>query len=208
MFGKMFEWVNLTRVLGILGLTNGGTGAATAAGARTNLDVYSKTETEILVSGLLDLRGSFDASGGGYPTTGGSGTAGAILKGDTWKISVAGAIGKINDVVFALIDSPAQTAGNWEVIKGNYESSFAIKSTNYNLTADDDFVEVNASSTTQTLPTAAGSLAKVYNIINSSDGIVTVNTTSSQTINGSLTQIIPAGSTLTVVSNGSNWKII
>jgi len=127
MFGKMFQWANLTRVLGILGIANGGTGAATAAGARTNLDVYSKSETDSLVSGLLDLRGSFDASGGGYPTTGGSGTAGAILKGDAYKISVSGAIGQLNDVVYALVDSPAQTASNWEVIEGNLsESSFGF----------------------------------------------------------------------------------
>jgi len=46
MFGKMFEWANLARVFGILGLTNGGTGASTASGARTNLDVYSKTEID------------------------------------------------------------------------------------------------------------------------------------------------------------------
>ncbi len=123
----MFEWANLARVFGILGITNGGTGASTASGARTNLDVYSKSETDVLVSGLLDLRGSFDASGGGYPTTGGSGTAGAILKGDSWKISVSGAIGQLNDVVYALVDSPAQTAGNWEVIEGNLnESSFGF----------------------------------------------------------------------------------
>lgn len=119
MFGKMFEWANLARVFGILAITNGGTGAATASEARTNLDVYSKTEIDNKVTGLLNDRGDFDASGGGYPTTGGSGTAGAIKKGDTWKISVSGTIGQVNDWVRALIDGPAQTAANWAISEGN-----------------------------------------------------------------------------------------
>lgn len=86
---------------------------------------YSKTQIDALVTGLLDLRGNFDASGGGFPTTGGSGTGGAILKGDCWKISVSGAAGQATDLIFALVDSPAQTAGNWDIIEGNLtESTF------------------------------------------------------------------------------------
>lgn len=86
--------------------------------------------------------------------------------------------------------------------------SYVVKSLSYTLTANDYFVEVTTASTTQTLPTAVGKLAKVYQIINASAGDITVNTTSSQTINGSLTITIPANSTLSVVSNNSNWKII
>lgn len=72
------------------------------------------------VTGLLDYRGSYDASINSYPTTGGSGTAGAVLKGDFWICSVAGTLGGIavtaGDLIIALIDTPAQTASNWDLI--------------------------------------------------------------------------------------------
>lgn len=68
-------------------------------------------------NGLWDDRGGYDASGGTFPATGGSGSAGAILKGDTWTITVAGTMGgvfyPVDSVVRALVDSPAQTASNW-----------------------------------------------------------------------------------------------
>jgi hypothetical protein len=47
-----------------------------------------KTYVDGSVAGLLDYRGGYDASRNTYPTTGGSGTAGAVLKGDMWVISV------------------------------------------------------------------------------------------------------------------------
>ena len=73
-----------------------------------------------LVMGLLDDRGNFDASVNTFPTTGGSGPASAILKGDLWTISVAATSGplvgyNVSCVLRALVDSPGQTAGNWAV---------------------------------------------------------------------------------------------
>jgi len=49
------DWSGTTTipVSGTLGLGNGGTGATSAAGARTNLDVYSKSETESLLNGKV-----------------------------------------------------------------------------------------------------------------------------------------------------------
>jgi hypothetical protein len=76
-----------------------------------------------LVVGLLDDRGSYDASVNTFPASGGSGTAGAILKGDLWYISVAGTLGGtavgIGDSVRALTDTPSQTAGNWSALESN-----------------------------------------------------------------------------------------
>lgn len=82
-----------------------------------------KTYVSAMVSGLLDLRGSYDASSNLFPTTGGSGTAGAVLKGDTWFVSVPGVLGgkavTVGDSFFADSDSPGQTAGNWSVLETN-----------------------------------------------------------------------------------------
>jgi hypothetical protein len=82
-----------------------------------------KTYADGLVVGLLDYRGAYDASGGGYPTTGGSGTAGAILKGDMWVISVAGTLTggaiQIGDSLIANVNTPGQTAANWNTLNAN-----------------------------------------------------------------------------------------
>ena len=73
-----------------------------------------------LVVGLIDDRGNYNASGNTFPATGGSGTAGAILKGDIWFISVIGTLGGVavgvGQSVRALVDTPGQTASNWSII--------------------------------------------------------------------------------------------
>lgn len=76
--------------------------------------------------GLWDDRGTFSAAGGAYPTSanGGSGTAGAILKGDIWTISTGGTLPtgqvvEIGDTVRALIDTPGNTQANWAILQNN-----------------------------------------------------------------------------------------
>jgi len=83
-----------------------------------------KTYADGLVVGLLNDRGSYDASTNLYPSTGGSGAGGAIMKGNLWSISVAGTLGGvavgIGDWIRALTDSPGQTSSNWGVVEGNF----------------------------------------------------------------------------------------
>lgn len=83
----------------------------------------TKEYADGLVVGLLDDRGSYNASTNVFPSTGGSGTSGAILKGDLWYVSVAGTLGgkavNIGDSFRALVDSPAQVTGNWSVLSSN-----------------------------------------------------------------------------------------
>lgn len=93
---------------------------ALAAQALSDAQAYA----DLLVVGLWDDRGSFDASGGSYPATGGSGAAGAIKKGDIWTISVAGTLPtgqvvEIGDTVRALIDTPGNTEANWAIQQNN-----------------------------------------------------------------------------------------
>jgi hypothetical protein len=83
----------------------------------------SKTYVDGLVVGLLDDRGNYDASTNLFPSTGGSGTSGALLKGDLWYISVAGTLGgqlvNVGDSIRALTDAPGQTSGNWDILEAN-----------------------------------------------------------------------------------------
>jgi hypothetical protein len=82
-----------------------------------------KAYADALVVGLVDDRGNFDASANTFPSSGGSGSAGAILKGDLWIISVAGTLGgvavAVGDQVRALVDTPGQTASNWAISEAN-----------------------------------------------------------------------------------------
>jgi hypothetical protein len=102
------------------------TSAFDAAGAAATAETNAKAYADGLVVGLWDDRGSFDASGGAYPTSanGGSGTAGAIKKGDTWTISVAGTLPtgqvvEVGDIVRAIIDTPGNTQANWAIQQNN-----------------------------------------------------------------------------------------
>ena len=75
------------------------------------------------LTGLWDDRGNFDASGGGYPTTGGSGSGGAILKGDVWTVSVAGGAMDVGDTLRALVDAPGSTPANWAIGETNVQQA-------------------------------------------------------------------------------------
>lgn len=110
----------------------------------TNL-YFTQARVDALLLGLLDDRGNYDASSNLFPSTGGSGTAGAILKGDIWYISVAGTLGgaavKVGDSLRALTDSPGQTAGNWSVLETNIgfvPENVANKDTDVTLSANSD----------------------------------------------------------------------
>lgn len=108
-----------------LATTTPGVNVATALGVA--LDgvggLASTAYADSLVVGLLDDRGNYDASVNTFPASGGSGTAGAILKGDLWTISVSGTLGGVNvtagDVLRAKSDTPGQTAGNWVITENN-----------------------------------------------------------------------------------------
>lgn len=80
------------------------------------------------VIGANPFRGFWDASGGTYPTTGGTGSGGDIEAGNWWRISVAGTLGgepvDVGDQLFAGIDDPGQTPANWTNVNPRVFSVF------------------------------------------------------------------------------------
>lgn len=87
-------------------------------------DYTQKVYVDGLLVGLWDDRGSFDASVNAYPSSGGSGSAGAILKGDIWTVSVVGTLPtgqavEVGDTVRALVDTPGNTQANWAILQNN-----------------------------------------------------------------------------------------
>ncbi len=108
----------------------------------------------------------------------------------------------------------------WEAIATNtwikYEvkgaNSVQSKTTAYSILVSDWFLKLDATGGifTVTLPTAVGYTDKEYILkkIDSSGNVITVATTSSQTIDGSTTKSLSTQwSTLVVVSDGANWLI-
>lgn len=99
------------------------TGMPEAPDPTTTQGLATKNYADNLVVGMLNDRGSWDASANLFPTTGGSGSGGVIRKGDMWFISVAGVLaGKavtVGDSFRALTNTPGQTAGNWSVLEAN-----------------------------------------------------------------------------------------
>ena len=75
-------------------------------------------------------------------------------------------------------------------------------------TASTDYVYLVSGTTTVTMPTAVGN-TNLYTIKNVGVATVTIDTTSSQTIDGSLTASLPVQYTsIDLISDGSNWNVI
>ena len=95
-------------------------------------------------------------------------------------------------------------------IKGyiyDYKPYKAVTNT-YPVVAADETIDCTSGTFTVTLPTAAGAQGKIYNIKNSGTGVITVATTSSQTIDGSTSAQLFQYDCITVQSNNANWVII
>ena len=97
------------------------------AGKQSLSNAANKSYVDGLVVGLLDDRGNYDASGNVWPSSGGSGAGGAILKGDVWRVSVAGTLGgelvDVGDNFRALANSPGQTNSNWALFAANTQQA-------------------------------------------------------------------------------------
>jgi hypothetical protein len=82
----------------------------------------AKNYADSIIVGLFRDTGNWDASVGTWPTTG-SGTAGAIRRGDSYTVSVAGSISghafDVGDVFRATVNNPGQVSANW----GKFEAS-------------------------------------------------------------------------------------
>ncbi len=84
----------------------------------------AQSYADSLVVGLWDDRGTFNASVNAYPSSGGSGTAGAIKKGDIWTVSVAGTLPTAQvvepgDTVRALLDGATNAQADWAILQNN-----------------------------------------------------------------------------------------
>ena len=77
----------------------------------------------------------------------------------------------------------------------------------YLVKEEDYLIDVTGNTVTVTLPTAVGVNGQNYVIKNRGTGVVTVATTSSQTIDGASTKSLKNNDSIEVISDGSNWII-
>ena len=146
----------------------------------------TKTYADSLVTGLLDDRGNFtpgETSPGAWPTTGGSGTAGAIMKGDIWFCSASGFMGTTAVVAGssfrAVVDTPGQTAGNWNVLSAGAITS-AVPSLSQvtaigNATTDDVEIQSNESLSRFLVNSTGGNGAAEIGYSSSSKGFLSIS---------------------------------
>ncbi len=149
--------------------------------------------------GLLDYRGSYDASTNLYPATGGSGLLGAILKGDFYIVSVAGTLGgtpvTAGDLIIAIVDTPGQTASNWDLIESDLGYTPANDALS-NLSS----VAINAALVLGTSDAfALGSGTKMWSDLFLANGAVINFNNGAATI----THSQPAGSIITIGGSGA-----
>jgi hypothetical protein len=83
-----------------------------------------------------------------------------------------------------------------------------VASGNYTVLATDRIIKCTGAASTITLLTSVGNTGREFIINNTTTGDITVNTTSSQTISGQLTQVLPTNSSMAVYSDGADWFII
>lgn len=96
-----------------------------------------------------------------------------------------------------------------DITGGSIAFNYVAKTANYTLTGTDNVVDATSGTFTLTLPTAVGVTGRVYTIKNSGTGVVTIATTSSQTIDGVTTKTVNVQySGYKLISDGSNYKII
>jgi len=165
---------------------------------------YYNLPTDIRVTGGTYSNGTAtftNNTGGTFNISGFSTSTGASFTGGT----VSGATNFTNGLTANTIS--ATTYYNLPPSSVKSINSVSIN-TNAGNNSNTDYIYFASNTITITLPTAISN-TNSYVIKNVGTGTITINTTSSQTIDGSLTALINVQYlSLTLISDGANWNII
>ncbi len=198
-------------------------------GVAASLDVTvlssAKSYADSLVVGLWDDRGNFNASVNTFPTAGGSGTAGAILKGDVWTINVVATSGPligypIGTIIRALVDTPAQVGSSWSITgvgMGYVAENVSNKVTTITgASTDVQYPSAKLLYDQLALKQAAGTystdihsnIVALNAVSGSNTGDAAINTTSNSYADGKVVNAINSGVTTTAPSQGAVYTAL
>lgn len=192
----------------------GGYFQGTNDGSGSNYGVYGFANTTN--NSCTDYGGYFVASQGGF----GTGTHYGIYStavGNSTSTNIAGyfnaSAGTTNYGIVVNAGNSGfgtTTPTSLVQINGSFATAYIAKTANYTLTIGDYFVDCTTGTFNLTLPTAVGITGRMYVLNNSGTGTITLNTTSSQTIDGNAsgTLTLAQNKNYTVISDNANWKIV
>jgi hypothetical protein len=171
-----------------------------AYGVAANVGTTDAFDTQIIRGGLVRGR----ANAAGFAAIGAGTAAGLAFQiTNVTPIQIFAALD--NGLIKIGPGTPVSTLDHGGSISFFYRAIAAART----LDVTDYFINCTGGVFTVTLPTAVGIPGRTYIIKNSSTDIVTIVTTSSQTIDGVTTQSLATQySKIMVMSNGANWLIV
>lgn len=201
--------VGATGAQGIQGVT-GSTGATGIHGITGNTGATGLTGA----TGQTGPTGTNQALTLSYGLTGTSfnGTAPVTTKVDTATLLYYDRLSVITDTSYKMIRSNGG-ADTIIFVSGTVSPilhSYVATATTYAIanTLADGVVNCTGGTFTVTLPTAIGFTGIQFTVKNSGVGTITINTTSAQLIDGSLTYMLTSGLAIKLCSTGTGWIII
>jgi hypothetical protein len=128
--------------------------------------------------------------------------------------------GGANGITRGLYINPTLTAAadfrGIEVANGSVSFPYRAVTATYAILNNDYTIDCTSGTFTVTLPTAVGCSGRLYNIVNSGEGTITIATTSSQVIGNGVsgilsettTKTLNAGEVLNLQSTNAKWRVI
>jgi hypothetical protein len=104
------------------------------------------------------------------------------------------------------MSGPAWTEGS---LVGTTTLPFTNRTSTYTIDNEDCVVNCTSGTFTVTLPTAVGLEGQYFIVKNSGTGVITIDGDGSETIDGQSNKILAVQyESMTMISDGANWKVI